>query len=85
VDVDHVHGLESSCHSISVEHENEWRLKSRALWLDIGVLNTKFFQCCANYRKIYKTIWYLLGDEGTKVHGFIDLAMLGVCHFQTLF
>eukprot|EP00253_Pinus_taeda_P028876 PITA_28876 len=49
--------LESQKAKILLEKEEQWRLKSRAIWLQVGDGNTKFFHNFANGRKASNTIW----------------------------
>jgi hypothetical protein len=44
--------LEDKQRKLLLEKEKEWRLKSKALWLQAGDDNTKFFHRYANCRKI---------------------------------
>jgi hypothetical protein len=60
-------------------------LKSRAIWLEKGDENTKFFQAYAKGRKAENTIWSLKDQEGRPCTTFEGLANLGKNHFQTLF
>lgn len=62
-----------------------WRLKSRAIWLQCGDENTKFFQAFAKGRKFTNTIWELSSAEGEQVSSFDGLADMGVRHFGDLF
>ena len=41
-----------------------WRLKSRALWIEQGDSNTKYFHSFATSRCNHKTIWDL--DDGSS-------------------
>jgi hypothetical protein len=59
--------------------------KRRALWLDVGDHNTKYFQKIANHMKNCNTIWELEDQHGSKKRSFLELAELGVSHFQDLF
>ena len=68
-----------------MEKEEEWRLKSRVIWLKSGDENTKFFQKFTQGRKEANTIWDMKNEEGEKVSSFKSLAKLGVHHFQSLY
>jgi len=68
-----------------MEQENTWRLKSRAIWLEKGYENTKFFQAYAKGRKVENIIWSLKDQEGRPCTTFDELANLGKTYFQTLF
>jgi hypothetical protein len=50
--------------------EQEWRLKSHALWLQVGDNNTKFFHHFSNHRRNLNTIWEIKNEEGVKVNSF---------------
>lgn len=64
-----------------LEKEEEWRLKSRAIWLKSGDENTKLFQAYAWGRKVANTIWDMMDEAGEKVSSFKGLEKLGVDHF----
>ena len=76
--------LEGRRTSLLLEKEEAWRLKSRALWLECGDDNTKFFHAYARGRKATNTIWSLQDEEGIHVD-FEAKARCGVIHFQKLF
>jgi len=67
------------------EKEETWRLKSRAVWLECGDENTKFFQAYAKGRKCANTIWKLEDPDGRVENSFEGMARIGVSHFQNLF
>jgi hypothetical protein len=67
------------------EKEVDWRLKSRAIWLDKGDENTKFFHAFVKGRKEINTIWKLQGQGDSPATSFEDLAQLGITHFKSLF
>ena len=77
--------LEGRCNILLLEREEAWRLKSRALWLECGDDNTKFFHAYARGRKVANTIWSLQDEEGSTHLSFDDKASCGVNHFQQLF
>jgi hypothetical protein len=68
-----------------LEKEKEWRLKSRALWLQVGDENTKFFHRYANCRKNINSVWKIDKGDGTWATNFKDMAFEGVNHFSSLF
>lgn len=49
---DKLKSLECRKRQILLIQETTWRLKSKALWLREGDINTKYFHRCANQRKI---------------------------------
>jgi len=67
------------------EKEETWRLKSRAIWLESGDENTKFFHAYAKGRKSANTIWKLENSDGRVENSFEGMANIGVSHFQNLF
>ena len=77
--------LEGRRNTLLLEREEAWRLKSRAIWLDCGDDNTKFFHAYARGRKVANTIWSLQDEVGTTHVSFEDKARCGVNHFQLLF
>lgn len=77
--------LEKQRDQILLSKEEEWRLKSRAIWLKAGDENTKFFHNYAKGRKNANTIWKLKNEEGEEANTFEELSLLGRNHFQSLF
>lgn len=80
----HLIELENQKARILKEREESWRLKSKAIWLQAGDDNTRFFQNYAKGRKVSNTIWNLpLPDGG--VADTNKLSHLGTSHFKNLF
>eukprot|EP00253_Pinus_taeda_P033361 PITA_33361 len=77
--------LEKQRSKILLEREEEWRQKSRAIWLKAGDENTKFFHNYAKGRKSANTIWKLKDQNGREASSFEDLSRMGKAHFQNLF
>eukprot|EP00253_Pinus_taeda_P013898 PITA_13898 len=77
--------LEKHKNQILLAKEEEWRLKSRAIWLKAGDKNTSFFHNYAKGRKSANTIWQLMTEEGREAKTFEALSSLGVNHFKSLF
>eukprot|EP00253_Pinus_taeda_P033725 PITA_33725 len=77
--------LEKQQNKILLEKEEEWRIKSRAIWLKAGDENTRFFHNFAKGRKSANTIWRLKDEEGREVSSFPELSGLGKRHFQNIF
>lgn len=69
--------LEKNRGELLQAREEEWRQKSRALWLHNRDENTKFFQAYAKGRKLANTIWGLKDQSGRQLSSFEDLARLG--------
>lgn len=55
-------------HSLKVE-EVSWNLKSRALWLEKGDINTKYIHRYANHRRMINSIWDLESTPGVCLAG----------------
>eukprot|EP00253_Pinus_taeda_P016122 PITA_16122 len=66
---DWILSLEKSQNQILLAKEEEWRLKSRAIWLKSGDENTSFFHNYAKGRKSANTIWSLKDEEGEATIG----------------
>lgn len=77
--------LETRRRKLLDDHEDEWCLKSRAIWLAKGDENTKFFHTYAKGRKVSNILWKLKGQGDTFVSSFEGLVEMGKNHFQTLF
>jgi hypothetical protein len=82
---DELKTLEAKRRKLLADKEATWRLKSRAVWLENGDENTKFFHAYAKGRKEANTIWSLKDQEDRPVTTFEGLANMGKNHFQTLF
>jgi hypothetical protein len=47
----------------------DWRIKSRAVWIELGDENMKYFHHFANHRKNHNTIWELQNiDKEPSLH-----------------
>jgi hypothetical protein len=77
--------LEKKRRELLQAREEEWRQKSRSLWLHSGDENTKIFQAYAKGRKLANTIWGLKDQSRRKLSSFEDLARLGSQHFKSLY
>eukprot|EP00253_Pinus_taeda_P025838 PITA_25838 len=82
---DRILQLEKGQNKILLDKEDEWRIKSRAIWLKSGDENTRFFHNYAKGRKSGNTIWSLKDEEGSEVSSFTELASLGKRHFERIF
>jgi len=65
--------------------ETTWRLKSRALWLEAGDHNTKYFHSYANQRRVLSSIWELKNLAGEKIQHQADLELVARSHFADFF
>lgn len=77
--------LENQKASILKEREESMRLRSRAIWIQAGDDNSKFFHSYAKGRKVSNTIWKLPTPEGDMADSFNKLAHLGISHFRELY
>eukprot|EP00253_Pinus_taeda_P030670 PITA_30670 len=77
--------LENQKVKILKEREESIRLRSRALWIQAGDDNTKFFHNFAKSRKVSNTIWKLPSPDGDIADNFNKLAHLGTTHFRNLY
>jgi hypothetical protein len=66
------------------EEEESWRQKSRAVWLQSGDRNTKYFHHYASAQKNCKQIWELHSEEGMKLSGPKELKEEAVNYFKHL-
>jgi len=62
-----------------------WILKSRALWIEKGDDNTKYFHQFSNHMKNDNTIWKIKDRNGNISSSFKDLENGGVEHFKGIF
>jgi hypothetical protein len=56
--------LESERNKMIMEEEARWRLKSRALWIQCGDNNSKYFHHFTSYRRNKKYLWEIQDDQG---------------------
>eukprot|EP00253_Pinus_taeda_P006382 PITA_06382 len=77
--------LETKKAKLLRQKEEDWRLKSRAIWLQAGEENTKFFQQHANGYKATNTIWELSDQNGFTAKTHAQLTELGTRHFSNLY
>lgn len=77
--------LENRKIKILQEKEEQWRMKSRAIWLQAGDGNTKFFHNFANGRKATNTIWQMPCETEGWASTHPQLARLGITHFKRQF
>ena len=66
------------------QDEKDWRLKSRATWINLRDNNTRFFHSFASYRRNMNLIWELTDDNGSIVKGQEELQRLEKSHFEKI-
>lgn len=49
--------LEARNTELFLDREKEWRIKSKATWVDVGDHNTSIFHKFSNHKKRKNTIW----------------------------
>jgi len=67
------------------DREENWRLRSRAIWLLEGDDNTKLFYKYANGKKAINTIWHLKNEQGIRVNNLQQLTTLATSHYKQLY
>lgn len=80
----HLVDLESQRSKILLDWEETRRLKSRAIWLQVGDGNTIFFHKYANGRKANNTISQIPSALDQIANKHPQLAQLGISHFKQL-
>lgn len=80
-----LNNLEKQKIKLLQDKEEPWRLKSRAIWLQAGDRNTKFFHNLANGRKASNTIWKLPNEPEGWASTHQQLARFGISHFKRQF
>ena len=65
--------------------EITWRLKSRALWIEVGDKNTKYFHAYANQRRNINSIWNIQNDEGLTVTSQSEIESAAFKHFKDFY
>jgi hypothetical protein len=61
--------LEQERNTLLKEIEEQWRQRSRAIWIQSGDLNTKFFHNFASFRRNHKYVWEIQDEEGLVYRG----------------
>ena len=78
--------MEEKNHSLLLAHEEKIsRLKSRALWLEAGDKNTKYFHRFASYKRSINTILEINDEAGGTTQKFNDKEKVAVNHFHKIF
>jgi hypothetical protein len=65
--------------------EKEWRLKSRALWLQAGDKNTSFFHKQAKARQHKNTVDEIKKATGEVINSFEEIKKEASSHFKNLY
>ena len=84
-DKEKLYSLEASRSKFLKERQEVLRLKSRAIWMECGDDNTKFFQYFAKGRRQQNTIWKLRKENSERAKKFEDLAETGKAYFENIF
>ena len=84
-DREKLYSLEASRTKILMERQEILRLKSRAIQMECGDDNTKFFQAFAKGRKQQNTIQELRKENNEAANNFEDLAKTGKNYFENIF
>eukprot|EP00253_Pinus_taeda_P026516 PITA_26516 len=77
--------IEAQRAKILLAQEETWRLRSRAIWLQVGDGNAKFFHKFENRRKASNTIWQLPSEDGRLANSHAILSNLGISDFIKMF
>lgn len=78
----HLRELEKEKFKLLQQVESLWRLKSRALWIQEGDKNTKFFHNYANARRANNSIWKIKDDKGRYVVSHYGITRQAVKFFK---
>jgi hypothetical protein len=81
----HIKELDKEQTKILYVKEDMWRQKSKAIWLQKGDQNTKFFHLFASYKRNQKTIWEIQDENGHCQKGHDALASMAVRHFKEFY
>jgi len=74
--------LEKKKFKLMQQEESLWRLKSRALWIQEGDKNTKFFHNYASARRAKNSIWKIKDDKGGYAVSHDDITKQAVSFFK---
>jgi hypothetical protein len=77
--------LESERNKHLKSQEDLWRIQSRAIWVQSGDQNNKFFHQFANHRRNNKFIWEIFDNSGTIYKGQKAIAEEAVKYFKNFF
>jgi hypothetical protein len=77
--------LENERNTLLKEIEEQWRQRSRAIWIKSGDLNTKFFHNFASFRRNSKYVWEIHGEEGQVYSGQENIKSTTLNHFKDFY
>jgi hypothetical protein len=77
--------LESERNKLLKSQEDLWRIRSRAIWVQSGDQNNKFFHQFANHRRNRKYIWEVCDVSGTIHKGQKAIAEEAVNYYKSFF
>jgi hypothetical protein len=81
----HLNNLEQERNRYLKEKEELWRQRSRAIWIQSGDQNTKFFHHFASYRRNWKYVWEIRDDSGALHTGQEEIKDEAVKYFNFFF
>ena len=67
------------------DEELYWKQQAKALWLENGDLNTKFFHAQASGRKASNKVSYLVDVNGIVQSDFSTMGSIALSYFRNLF
>jgi len=85
VDLETLKILKQEKEKILAIEENTWQLKSKAIWLNSGDKNTKFFHKYDNMIRTQNTIWDIEDDSGVLHTSDSEIKKIAMEHFKTQF
>jgi hypothetical protein len=77
--------LEKERNRLLLADEEQWRQKSRAIWIKSGDKNTKFFHNFASYRRNKKFIWEVQDDSGAVHSGQKEIKAEATKFFKSFY
>jgi hypothetical protein len=82
-DLDLLKSLKQRKNDILSIEEASWRLRSRAIWIEKGDKNTKFFHKFASQRCSHNSIWDLSDEDGNLKSTDSELKEMAFNHFKS--
>jgi hypothetical protein len=77
--------LEQERNNLLKENEELWLHRSRAIWIQSGDNNTKFFYNFANFRRNRKHIWEIRDNSGHMLTSQENIKAEAIEHFKDLY